>query len=237
VPALWLALSFILHPVAAPSQSNHYIKLTCLPDRLRVADTILYGDLPAEAERRAMDENHDGVISPAEAAAFGARVARAIAAHSALEVDGRKLALAFEADVGFGGDRSLRAAPFSVDLVAMIPLAPAPAHEVRFDDRYEPARAGESELAIEEAPGTRVVASQRGHEAAEVLHGLRFSYPAPRRSDLEDRSIWFRFVAERAAVARAPARGAASWAVLASVVAVTLVVAVALWWRRFGRAT
>ena len=47
-----LLLALLLHQQTAPNQNNRYVKFTCMEGRLRVAYTILYGDLPAENERR-----------------------------------------------------------------------------------------------------------------------------------------------------------------------------------------
>jgi len=93
----------LLHQVPAPNQNNRYIKFTCMERQLRLAYTVLYGDLPAEGERRRMDADGDGQLSEAEARAYGALLARAVEAQITLELDGRKVSVHFaEPEVGLG---------------------------------------------------------------------------------------------------------------------------------------
>jgi hypothetical protein len=188
-----LALLTLLHPAPAPAANNRYVKLTCLPDRVRIAFTILYGDQPALPERRRMDADHDGKITPAEAKKFGVDVARRVADGLLFEVGDRRVSVQFaEIDVGLGGDDTVRPVPFSVDLVTTVPLVGPGPHTLHFEDRADLPSPGESEVLLDESPGTRVLASYRGR-AGEGVHGLKFAWPEPRRSDLESRLIGFQY--------------------------------------------
>ena len=100
---------------------------------------------------------------------------------------------AFDApNVGLAGNE-VAPSPFSVDLVAMVPLPPAPTHTVRFDDETPEPQLGESELRVEESPTTRLIASHRGPDGNEIE--TRFLFRGPKFSALEDRSITFVFTA------------------------------------------
>jgi len=188
-----LLLALLLHQQTAPNQNNRYVKFTCMEGRLRMAYTILYGDLPAENERRKMDADGDGTISEAEARDFAATLAKLVAGTMTLEVDGQRVTPRFDSsEVGLGTDRGVHPVPFSVDLVASFAIVgPNGNHIVSFDDRYEPPKLGETEIVLEEAPGTRVTASWSGKTQKEGLHGLKWLWPGPRRSDLEDRAVGF----------------------------------------------
>jgi hypothetical protein len=211
-----LFLWVLLHQVAAPDRTSHYVKITCLEDRIRIAYTILYGDQPAAEERRRIDVSGDGTLDESELARFDNAVAREVAPAVRLEVDGHAVPLRFQAAVGLGSERGVVAAPFSLDLTALTPVAAAAEHEIWVDDRWEPARAGETHVEIEESPGTRVVASWDGHQGAGPPR-LRWTFDGARRSDLEDRSLGFRVRTFRAAAATLAARDRrqqALWAIL-----------------------
>ena len=190
-----LALALLLHQQTAPNQNNRYVKFSCMEGRLRMAYTILYGDLPAENERRKMDADGDGTISDAEAHAFAAQLGQLAARAMTLEVDGQRVQPRFDTtDVGLGTDRGVHPVPFSVDLVASFAIVgPGGDHRVLFDDRWEPPKLGETEILLEEAPGTKIVASWAGKTPREGLHGTKWLWPGPRRSDLEDRALGFAY--------------------------------------------
>src|SRR5262249_24370326 len=94
-------------------------KLTGMEGQLRLAYTILYGDLPAEKERRKMDGDGNGAISDDEARHFGEQLAEVVRRTMTLEVDGQRVQPQWATiDVGLGTDRGVHPVPFSVDLVA-----------------------------------------------------------------------------------------------------------------------
>jgi hypothetical protein len=190
-----LALALLLHQQTAPNQNNRYVKFTCMEGRLRVAYTILYGDLPAENERKKMDSDGDGAISDAESRAFAGQLAQLVTHTMTLEIDGQRVQPRFDTtEVGLGSDHGVHPVPFSVDLVASFTImGPGGDHTILFDDRYEPPKLGETEIVLEEAPGTKVTASWAGKTPKEGLHGTKWLWPGPRRSDLEDRALGFSY--------------------------------------------
>src|SRR5262249_54068493 len=125
--------------------------------------------------------------------AFAEQLAQVVGRTMTLEIDGQRVTPRFDStDVGLGTDRGVHPVPFSVDLVASFAIVgPNGNHTVSFDDRYEPPKLGETEIVIEEAPGTRVTASWAGKSQREGLHGLKWLWPGPRRSDMEDRAVGF----------------------------------------------
>jgi hypothetical protein len=196
--------------------------------QLRLAYTILYGDMPAQYERRRMDADHDGKISPDEARTFGTLLAQAIGQAATLEVDGARVPLAFEvADVGLGTDRGIGAAPFSVDLVQSVPIARGQPHRAWFDDHYPLPHPGDFDVVLEEAPGTRISESHRGREGNR-FEGLKWTFSGPRISDLEDRSVGFTCVPDAGHPPPAldvPTHPAWSWLLPVGAVAIALA-----WW-------
>jgi hypothetical protein len=176
------------HPEFAPSTVNHYLKLDLVgPDELRLAYTTMVGPAPAAAWRRAADENASGLIDAAESRSIGARVEQATLAGLSLIVDGTRVVPAFEApQVGLAGNE-VAPSPFSVDLVARVPLVHAATHTLRIDDAVPEPQLGETEVRVEESPVTRLIAAHRGAEGNEKE--TRFLFRGPKFSALEDRSI------------------------------------------------
>src|SRR5439155_4694815 len=72
------------HVAPAVGDNNRYLKLTPLGDRVRLAYTVFYGEIPGAGLRGAIDVNHDGAIDDRESQAFGTRLAGEVAA--ALEI-------------------------------------------------------------------------------------------------------------------------------------------------------
>src|SRR5512132_3970712 len=77
------------HVAPSAGDNNRYIKLTPLPDRVRLAYTIFYGETPGRELRARLDANRDGAIDDAESRAFGDRIARELAAALDVVVDGQ----------------------------------------------------------------------------------------------------------------------------------------------------
>ncbi|HET7504362.1 MAG TPA: hypothetical protein VFK02_25245 [Kofleriaceae bacterium] len=167
---LVLALAIVLaagraaaHVAPAIGDNNRYLKLTPLGDRLRLAYTVLYGAVPAEGMRRAIDANHDGAIDDAERRGFGDRIAREVAAAIELTIDGVRRPVAWsQVDVGLGAPGAA-AGPFPVDLVAWICLAaPRGKHAVVLRDDFRLERPGETEVKVEDTPGVAITATRIG---------------------------------------------------------------------------
>jgi len=138
----------------APSQddNNRYLKLTPQGDRVRLAYTLFFGEVPGAALRREIDANKDGTISEAEAQAFGDKVAADVAASVDLSVDKVQTKVAWTDVVVGMGTPSARAGAFSIDLVTQVCLT-GTQHAVLLRDRFRLTNPGETEVKIEDATG------------------------------------------------------------------------------------
>jgi hypothetical protein len=219
------------HPEYAPSTVNRYIKIDLVgPDELRLAHTTMVGPAPAAEWRKAADGNANGLLDADETRAIGKKVEQAVLVGLQLTVDGKRVVPAFDApNVGLAGNE-VGPSPFSVDLVALVPLTPAREHTLRIDDATPEAQLGETEIRVEESPATRIVTSHRGApDGASSEKETRFLFRGPKFSALEDRSITVVF-AGPAAPAPAPAKPARKfpWFVLPALGAAAIVA----WWLR-----
>src|SRR5882672_9385245 len=90
VAAITLAIAGGARAHVAPSvdDNNRYIKLTPMGNRVRLAYTVFFGEIPGAEARRSIDTNRDGTITEAEAQVFGTRVSSDVAGALDLEVDG-----------------------------------------------------------------------------------------------------------------------------------------------------
>jgi hypothetical protein len=151
------------HVAPAVGDNNRYLKLTPLGDRIRLAYTVFYGEVPAMAIRQTIDRNHDGEIDDAESQAFGEGVAREIAAALDVVIDGARQPVAWsQVVVGLGTPR-VAAGAFSVDLVAWLCLpSPRGKHAVVLRDDFHLARPGETEVKVEDSPGVTIHGSRIG---------------------------------------------------------------------------
>jgi hypothetical protein len=151
------------HVAPSMDDNNRYLKLTPLGDRVRLAYTIYFGEVPGAAARRELDVDHDGAISDAEAQAFGARLAEQVRPALAITIDGAAAPLAWaEVDVGMGTPVTA-AGSFSVDLIAWLCLPSAGgAHTIVVRDAFAVPRPGETELRVEDTPGVRVTRARLG---------------------------------------------------------------------------
>jgi hypothetical protein len=195
--AIALALACAASPAAAhpefnPTRTTRYLKASLLGGgAVRIAYTVMIGELPALAVRRAMDDNHDGRLDPGEqkrwAEALAARVDQALT----VELDGARVHPRWEVPVAGGLEAGkVEPVPFSVDLVARLDAGRG-VHTVKLDDATELDQLGESELRIEEGPGARLLAAWQGREDSGKQ--TRFVWNGPRFSVVEDRSVGFRF--------------------------------------------
>lgn len=159
---LCAALGVTARPAAAhvaPSvgDNNRYLKLTPLGDRVRLAYTVFYGELPGGMLRRTIDANHDGAIDDAERRAFGDQIARRLAAALDVTVDGARQPIAWsQVSVGMATP-DVAAGAFSIDLIASLCFAaPRGKHAIELRDRFELERPGETEIRFEDSPGVTV---------------------------------------------------------------------------------
>lgn len=153
-----LALTLLsAHVAPSVDDNNRYLKLTPLGDRVRIAYTVFFGEVPGAGERRGIDANRDGHITDAEAHAFGERLAGQVAAALEIDVDGTRWPVHWQTiDVGMGTP-DVAAGSFSVDLVAYpcLPVARGH-HRITLRDKVQLTRPGETEVKVEDSPGVRI---------------------------------------------------------------------------------
>ncbi len=174
---LVLSLATVAHAHVTPSvdDNNRYVKVTPLGDRVRVAYTVFFGEVPGAQTRPSLDTDHDGTISNAEASSFGEKLGKQVADGLDVELDGHGHPIAWtEISVGMGSP-AVAAGTFSIDLVAWV-CASRGTHTLRLHDRFRIARPGETELKVEDSPGVTIV---RAHVGAvdDPQHDYRFVGP------------------------------------------------------------
>src|SRR5438477_5338231 len=133
VAAITLAVASAARAHVAPSvdDNNRYLKLTPMGDRVRLAYTVFFGEIPGAEARRSIDANHDGTITEAEAQVFGTRVSTDVAGALDLDVDGTQQRVVW-ADVVVGmGTQRTAAGAFAIDLIAYICLPARGKHHLR----------------------------------------------------------------------------------------------------------
>ena len=166
------------HVAPAIGDNNRYLKLTPLGDRIRLAYTVFYGEVPGTAMRQAIDANHDGTIDDAESQAFGGQLARDVAAALVITLDGAVQPVAWSQVVVGLGTPQVAAGAFSVDLVAWLCLAsPRGKHALVLRDHYPLARPGETEVKVEDSPGVMIQASRIGG-AEDEAHDYKLVGPS-----------------------------------------------------------
>ncbi|MCE9571936.1 MAG: hypothetical protein K8W52_02150 [Deltaproteobacteria bacterium] len=167
--ALPLALAALVGGAArahvAPSldDNNRYLKLTPLADRVRLAYTVYFGEVPGAAARREIDRNRDGAIGDDEANAFGAALGGQVGPALTITVDGARTPITW-AQISVGmGTPTTGAGAFSVDLIGWLCLPTAGGeHTITLVDAFALQRPGETELRIEDSPGVRVTRARLG---------------------------------------------------------------------------
>jgi hypothetical protein len=167
------------HVAASVDDNNRYLKLTFLGDRVRLAYTVFFGEVPGRQMRPGIDRNRDGQLDPEETDVLAARLATEVAGQLALSIDGKSVAVRF-AQRSFGTmTRSIQGGAFSVDLIATICMAPAPRHQLALRDRFAVPRPGETEVRLEDGPGIRVLNATIGDASiSEALFRFAGAVPA-----------------------------------------------------------
>lgn len=157
------------HVAPATGDNNRYLKLTPLGDRVRLAYTVFYGEVPGAELRRTLDTSGDGAIDDAESRVLGERLARDIAGALVVTIDGAPRPVTWaQVVIGLGTPR-VAAGAFSVDLVAWLCLTtPRGPHAVRLRDHYPIERPGETEVLVEDSPGVTIQATRIGGAVDEV---------------------------------------------------------------------
>lgn len=179
---LVLAITFAATPARAhvgPSvdDNNRYLKVTPAADRIRIAYTVFFGEVPGAQMRRTVDANRDGRIDDAEARAFGDRLAGEVAAGLELMVDGAAQRVTWTTvAVGMGAPQTTGGA-FSVDMIAWACLTrPRGEHTLVLRDRFRLPRPGETEVKVEDGLGITVHRARIGR-ADDPTHAYRFVGP------------------------------------------------------------
>lgn len=188
VAALVLVGSFTARAIAhvAPSvdDNNRYLKITPQADRIRIAYTVFFGEVPGAALRPALDTDRNGAISDAEADAYGARVAADVIGSLELAIDGRSQRFAWkQISVGLGSPDVANAGSFSIDMIAYVCIPPTSrTHDVLLRDRFRVPKPGETEVRVEDGPGITVsVAKIAGADA--LANDFKFVGPGGPLSD------------------------------------------------------
>jgi hypothetical protein len=141
------------HVAADRDVNNRYVKVTPLPGRVRLAYTILFGEVPGRAARIGLDVDGDGQLGQAETDLWAHGLAERVRAGMRWTFDGVVAPVLWQ-DVRVGLDRPEAAGgSFALDLVAHVCIPTARArHTVRLEDRFELPVPGETELRITEDP-------------------------------------------------------------------------------------
>jgi hypothetical protein len=144
------------HVEASADVNNRYLKLSPTANRVRLAYTIYFGEVPGAALRRQIDTDGNGLLSDAEAAAFGRQVAAGVQPALSITVDGATPPLRWSVDVGVGTPAA-NAGSFAVDLIGVACVPVRTEHEVVVRDDYPLPIPGETELFVEAGLGVKVV--------------------------------------------------------------------------------
>jgi len=187
------------HPQYSPTESNRYLKISLAGGgSLRLAFTLMVGEAPALAVRRAADKNGDGQVDEVELGGYAAKVAAAVASGLELTVDGARREVEWEPPLVGLADRRVGPLPLSIDVVGRLPVRGPGPHLIGVADHTSQHgladQTGESELRLEEGPGTRLLAAWHGQE--DGARSTRFVWNGPDVAG--DRTIAFRFVDDRA---------------------------------------
>ena len=188
--ALVLAVTLAGLPAAATAHvapsiddNNRYLKLTPLGDRVRLAYTVFFGEVPGSQTRPTIDADHDGAISDVEAQAFGTKLAADVAAALDITVDRTPYKVIWAEVVVGMGSPDVRAGSFSVDLVTYVCLPTARGHhELQLRDKFRVTRPGETEVKIEDSFGITIERAHIG-PANDSSHDFRFIGPGGPLSD------------------------------------------------------
>jgi hypothetical protein len=239
---LVLAARADAHVSPSMGENNRFLKVTPLGDRIRLAYTIMYGQMPGAVLRRTIDTSRDGAIDSRESEAFGARIAGELAGALEVTVDGKPQPVAWaQVVVGLGTPETV-AGTFSIDLIAWFCLpAPRGTHTLLLRDRYPLDRPGETEVKVEDSPGIKVDRARIGDDD-ELGDSYKILGPG---GPLQDHGLDVQFTAGAQSIITsdaicekpAPPRTLPTRAIVGSAVAVAVVLvgAVALLRRRRQR--
>jgi hypothetical protein len=155
LPALLSGIA-VAHVAPSTETNNRYLKLQPLGDRVRLAYTIYFGEIPGADARRQIDTNHDGLLDDSEANSHGRALAAEVLPRLELTADGAPVALSWsEVHVGLGTP-TVAAGAYSIDLIAWICLPSRDRHTLLLRDHLQLPLPGESELRVDESPGIAI---------------------------------------------------------------------------------
>ncbi|MFT3692807.1 MAG: hypothetical protein QM831_06685 [Kofleriaceae bacterium] len=165
------------HVAPSVDDNNRYLKVTPFGDRVRIAYTVFFGEVPGAIQRREMDANHDGQVSEPEAQQLGEKLAEDVRAGLELEVDGVVSPFIWSnVEVGLGTN-AVAAGSFSIDLVASGCFTTARGHHtIRLHDRFRMPHPGETEIKIEDGMGIAIAKAHVG-PADDPTHDYKFAGP------------------------------------------------------------
>lgn len=165
------------HVAPSVDDNNRYIKLTPAADRVRVAYTVFFGEVPGAQTRPSIDANHDGQISEEEGQGFGVKLAGEVSASLELTIDGTTQPVAWSTVAVGMGSSQVAAGAFSIDMIAWACLPSVRGtHTLLLRDRFRIPRPGETEVKIEDGPGISIQHTHVG-AAADPSHDYRFAGP------------------------------------------------------------
>ncbi|MEO8704307.1 MAG: hypothetical protein ABI867_29910 [Kofleriaceae bacterium] len=171
------------HVAPSVDDNNRYLKLTPQADRVRLAYTVFFGEVPGGQMRPSLDTDRDGLISDAEAAVFGKKLAAEVAAGLDVSVDHVQHRLAWAEVIVGTGSPTVTAGSFSVDMIAYFCLASIGGHhEVLVRDRFRLPRPGETEVKIDDGIGIKITTARVG-PADDPTHDYKFVGPGGPLSD------------------------------------------------------
>src|SRR5687767_15071206 len=105
----------LAHRAPSPTENNRYAKVTLLPDTVRIAYTVFFGDRPGLIERRRIDANGDGLLDENEAKTFSTRLHAEIVPLIDVKIDGAPPGAPWRvADLGLGTPTT-QAGAFALD--------------------------------------------------------------------------------------------------------------------------
>jgi hypothetical protein len=157
----------LAHVAPSVDDNNRYLKVTPQSDRVRLAYTVFFGEVPGRTARPSLDTNKDGAIDDAEAQVYGDRLAAEVIGSLDVAIDGKQLAPRWKTvSVGLGSP-TVAAGAFSVDMIAYLCVAkPRGRHSVLIRDRFRVPKPGETEVLVEDGPGIRIEHARMGQATA-----------------------------------------------------------------------
>jgi hypothetical protein len=179
------------HLARSTRETTRFVEVAPRGERLSVTYAVAFGEMPANEERRFMDLDHDGILSPDEQAAWLDRFVLRLSESLSIEVDGRGVRPRWKPRLDMADTRVGNIA-FVAMFVAEAPVTLG-AHEVALVDRVDVRAAGELEFTFRDSAGARFVAARGSAGADPSERSFRFAGRA--RSVLEERRVSFRYEA------------------------------------------